>query len=45
MLFTTEKTQAYVRGNADNTAILRAERVKFVSLFFDKEQFAKNTLR
>jgi iron complex transport system substrate-binding protein len=35
-----EDANVMFHGNADNTAILRAEWVKFVSLFFDKEQFA-----
>ena len=35
-----EEVNVLFHGNADDTAILRAEWVKFVSLFFDKEQFA-----
>ena len=35
-----EAVNVLFHGNADDTAILRAEWVKFVSLFFDKEQFA-----
>ena len=35
-----EEVNVLFHGNADDTAILRAEWLKFVSLFFDKEQFA-----
>ena len=35
-----EAVNVLFHGNADDTAILRAEWLKFVSLFFDKEQFA-----
>ena len=35
-----EDVNVLFHGNADDTPILRAEWVKFVSLFFDKEQFA-----
>ena len=35
-----EEVNALFHGTLDDTAILRAEWVKFVSLFFDKEQFA-----